>query len=79
MQPECEAAREADVNNLSLARIMYGSNEEHRSSDWTSAPALRSQGLMPAPVTVENSSPNHAYSSLEGLLHRAWLAIHPKQ
>jgi len=58
------------MSNLSFARIMYGSNQDLRSSGWMSASAIPSQPAFSA---------KPASLTLESLLHKAWLALSTKK
>ena len=59
--------------NFSLARIMYGTNEDFRASGWMSTSAISSPGLL----NPENSAGGNGSShlSLGAFLHKAWAAL----
>jgi hypothetical protein len=63
------------MSNLSLARIMYGTSEEVRSSDRFNSPGLSS--ISPA-ADQPNASGNQEPASLEELLHKAWQVLSSK-
>jgi hypothetical protein len=63
---------ESAMFNQSLARIMYGSNEEVRSSQWKPA-AWALQATSEAVATQRVNE-----SAFEKLLHKAWSAISTK-
>ena len=60
--------------NFSLARIMYGTNEDFRAAGWMSASTLSSPGL---PNSADSASPDaeSSHLSLGAYLHKAWAAL----
>jgi len=67
------------MSNLSLARIMYGTNQQiHSSANSPSA------GLSAYRAELSGSKPVYGQtqpdgSTLEGFLHKAWLSIAHKK
>lgn len=63
--------------NLSLARIMYGTNEDLHTWGSMNAPAVSSLTMSSeGHSAVQNTS--LAPGSLSRLLHKAWAALHRK-
>ena len=60
--------------SLSLARIMYGTNEDFRALDWTAASALAPSAQ---PISAVSSKAGGALdaSTLGGILRKAWFAL----
>ena len=56
------------MSNVSFARIMYGTNDNVRSA----AKMIATNFASPAPSEKDQQP------SLQGLLHKAWLAISSK-
>jgi hypothetical protein len=67
------------MSNLSFARIMYGTSQEHHSS--ISCPVSN------FPTSFQNSTraASHAYSdeghgvTIESILHKVWIALSEKK
>jgi hypothetical protein len=59
--------------NFSLARIMYGTNEDIRAAGWMSTPAVSSSGSQSTADAA--SSAGSGYLSLGAFLHKAWVAL----
>ena len=60
--------------NFSLARIMYGTNEDFRATGWMSTSALSSPGL-PNSADPASRGGESSYLSLGAYLHKAWVAL----
>jgi hypothetical protein len=60
--------------NFSLARIMYGTNEDFRASGWMSISAVSSPG---SPNSADSASrgAESSHLSLGDYLHKAWAAL----
>lgn len=59
--------------NFSLARIMYGTNEDFRAAGWMSSSAVSSPGSSGTDASRGGGGSNHL--SLAAYLHRAWAAL----
>ena len=65
------------MTNVSLARIMYGTNEDFHSADSMSprSTSWAAPVVSGASMAVTQTAPS---TSLSNLLHRAWSALHGK-
>jgi hypothetical protein len=62
--------------NFSLARIMYGTNEDFRASGWMSNSAGSSPGSPnSADSANRGAESSHLSLSLGDYLHKAWAAL----
>jgi hypothetical protein len=69
-------SKEQIMANQSLARIMYGTNEDLHASTSTSASDLPG---LPAPSITENSNNSEpGEETLGELLHRVWINVSGK-
>ncbi|HXY00644.1 MAG TPA: hypothetical protein VEI54_06965 [Candidatus Limnocylindrales bacterium] len=67
------------MSNLSLARIMYGTNEDFHAAVSMQGVSLRSPaaGLNPTNAASDNAGSGSA--SFSELLHRAWASLTDKK
>jgi peroxiredoxin len=73
-----EGSAECKMNNLSLARIMYGTSEDFRA---TTALRIPGYSSLARPVSATGFSRVEAVSvseTLSGLLQKAWAALSHK-
>jgi hypothetical protein len=61
--------------NLSLARIMYGTNEDLHASNSVNVAAVSSLARTSGENAIARAG---AASTLGNLLHKAWAALHHK-
>jgi hypothetical protein len=59
--------------NFSLARIMYGTNEDIRAAGWMSTPEVSSPGSQSTADAASSAGSGHL--SLGTYLHKAWVAL----
>jgi len=64
--------------NLSLARIMYGSNRDVHASNGMSAPAFSPFASQPAIEDSVKASAGSEPTTLGELLHKAWAVLTSK-
>jgi hypothetical protein len=64
--------------NLSLARIMYGTNEEFRATKGISVPAFSSLTAQIGSQDSTKSSPSLEPETLSELFHKVWGSISSK-
>ena len=64
--------------NVSLARIMYGTNEDLHAPHSMSAAGIPSPANQSARMGAAGKAPGSPSVTLEALLHKAWAALHPK-
>jgi hypothetical protein len=60
--------------NFSLARIMYGTNEDFRATGWMSTSALPSPGLASSAESANRAAAS-SHLSLGAYLYKAWTAL----
>jgi len=65
--------------NLSLARIMYGTNEDFHTSQSTLWASLRAPARLLARTDMTSETAGSGASSFRGLLHRAWSSLANKK
>jgi len=64
--------------NVSLARIMYGTNEDLHASHSMNAVGIPSPAHQPAGRGAAGKAGDPSSGTLGGLLHKAWAALHQK-
>jgi hypothetical protein len=64
--------------NVSLARIMYGTNEDLHAPHSMNATGIPSPVHQPGGSGTAGKAASAASGTLGGLLHRAWAALHHK-
>jgi hypothetical protein len=67
-------SEERKMNNMSLARIMYGTNQDFHASASMNAVAIPS--LARIVVEVAHDEATTQPNILSDLLHKAWFALH---
>ena len=60
--------------NFSLARIMYGTNEDIRAAGWMSTPAVSSAGSQRT-ADAASGRAGSGHLSLGAYLRKAWVAL----
>jgi hypothetical protein len=60
--------------NLSLARIMYGTNEDIRAAGWMSTSAVSSPSSSSGAEAASGRA-GSGHLSLGAYLHKAWVAL----
>ena len=60
--------------NFSLARIMYGTNEDFRATGWMSTSAVSSPGSINSADSTSGGAES-SHLSLAAYLHKAWAAL----
>jgi hypothetical protein len=66
---------ERSMTNLSLARIMYGTNEDLHASHPPGAPASSSLAVPPVDENPEKTNAASEPDALGELLHKAWVNL----
>jgi len=66
------------MTNLSLARIMYGTNQDFHTASSMYGPRISSLHLPSADDSSAAKSAMLASTTLGGLLRKAWAALHHK-
>lgn len=66
------------MTRLSLARIMYGTNEDIHTSTAISAKALASLAVRSSGEAAVGGEGVSAAGTLSQLLHKAWAVLHHK-
>jgi len=64
------------MTNLSLARIMYGTNQDFHPASSMYGPNISSLHVLSADDSSAGKSTNLAFATLGGLLRKAWAALH---
>ena len=60
--------------NFSLARIMYGTNEDFRAAGWMSSSAISSPDSS-SPVNSASANAGSSHFSFATYLQKAWAAL----
>ena len=60
--------------NFSLARIMYGTNEDFRATGWMNTSGISSPDLSSS-ANSSSASTGSSQLSLGAYLHKAWTAL----
>jgi hypothetical protein len=63
------------MSTVSLARIMYGANEESHNGDWMKHSGFSSQTLSSAKSGSTDTAQGPVASSNDSVLHKVWLAL----
>ena len=71
-------SEERTMMNVSLARIMYGTNEDLHASHSMNAAGNPSPAHQSAGSGAVGKATNAASGTLGGLLQKAWAALHHK-
>lgn len=70
---------EASMPHLSLARIMYGTNEDLHSPDWMNSGAVSSPLRTPVPGNYPRTAVRQPFPNTFGeLVHKVWVALATK-
>lgn len=66
------------MTNLSLARIMFGTNEDLHASSSMNAPAISSLSMLSSEGNMAAKDVSSPSGTLGRLLHKAWAAFRRK-